>query len=350
MLTKNIIEKNENVILLPLKKTVPKFKFKAPQNDGEKAVQAFLQGKTGTFGRYVATKNALVYRAYISQRESESSWSRRVDASRKEVAQDIIALRIDKPTEVLFIGNSSVLPLLGRKVAFGHEVLNRTETEIQRYISSFIPMVPFSVFKEAKLNLFKMTILERGKPSQVTRRVQTGWDYKTDKPKMREETVHFTGASLFKVEDKTFLFDIDQREIKHKIFNPFLVQLVHDVATIKEAYQSLKPIQVIEAEKNGLKVLRQGEWFFIPVDGQFEAEKERNSWSNKLEYKRFTLQAGPNRPNHVNRGLTLPNGDVLVTGTVKHSGREHAALLLKQWYKAVPNTSTRSFTITGDVD
>ena len=44
------------------------------------------------------------------------------------------------------------------------------------------------------------------------------------------------------------------------------------------------------------------------------------------------------------------NKSHLVSGYVEHSGREHAKLVLKGWFKAIPNTSTRSFTITGDVD
>jgi hypothetical protein len=35
---------------------------------------------------------------------------------------------------------------------------------------------------------------------------------------------------------------------------------------------------------------------------------------------------------------------------VSHSGREHAYLRLKGWWMAVPNTSVKNFTVTGDVD
>ena len=84
--------------------------------------------------------------------------------------------------------------------------------------------------------------------------------------------------------------------------------------------------------------------------------------------RRVTLQAGPNRPNYA-MGISLDHDQAVrghgvlddwqevrdravsyVTGKVEHSGREHAPLILKGWYRAVPNTATESFTITGDID
>jgi hypothetical protein len=43
-------------------------------------------------------------------------------------------------------------------------------------------------------------------------------------------------------------------------------------------------------------------------------------------------------------------GKKYVTGKVKHTGREHKDLILEGYYEVYPNTSVRSFTITGDID
>lgn len=279
------------------------------------------------------------------------------------------------------VGNSSVLPLIGRKIAYGHVNHNRSVTPIQTALSRKHLMIPFTVFEQADLDITKFEVIERGSEETVEVEIEEWNHYRGEKTK-RIEKRHFTGATLFKVDGKTYLFDIDRREIKHKIFNPFLVQLTKSAKTIAEAYEILKPEDVKRAEKAGLKVLRQGEWFFIPAP-KFSPPKLNETekllaviggsrWGTEQSIKRvfqkdaknlekkaqaafeksvkpIQLRAGQNRPNSVETGIVL-NGETFVTGTIEHDGREHAPLKLTGWYQAVPNTSTRSFTITGDVD
>lgn len=332
---------DENIFesLKPL--TLPKFKLSKPQDDIDKGINAFLTGQTGKFGKYVAVKNALVYRTILTSR----------NGTEQELGQNIIALRIERNGQTLFIGNSSVLPLIGRSVSFGRESLNRSVSEVQTRLSRHIQMIPFSVFVEANLDLTKINILDRG-PEKTVTRIETKYDAKKREDVKIDVDVHFTGASLFEVQGRLFLFDIDQREIKHKIFNAFLVELTTPSKTIADAYQSLKPQAVIDAEKAGLEVKRQGEWFFIPVKGEFEAVTHRPQWGNdkgKTVPMPLDLRAGQNRPNKVTMHAIV-KGETLVSGRCEHSGREHATLMLKGWFKAVPNTSVQSFTLTGDVD
>jgi len=299
-----------------------------------------------------------------------------------------IARKIKVDGIQVVLGNSSILPLVGRTVAYGNESLNRSETLIQRKLAVKATMVPFSVFEQAKLDLNKYRVIERG-PEEKAKKTEQIYNYKEGKKENKVTEVHFTGASLFEVEGQQFLFDIDRREQQHGIFNPFLVKLPRKVKTIAEAYQSLKPKAVVDAEKKGLKVLRQGEWFFIPSKGPKQTKlTERQKltamaatvgrWATRATRatrdlkqafgakfvnnvvkmgkeiseslpRALSLQAGQNRPNTVQTGLK--QGDTTyVTGKVSHSGREHADLILKGWYVAVPNTSTKSFTITGDID
>lgn len=326
-----------------------------------KALHAFLNTdeKKRQFGHYFVDGHELYYRSVCT------------DRGQAELRENIIAKKISGGKDI--IGNSSVLPLIGRRSAWGNEVENRGETEIQRRLSPLVTMIPFSVFIEAKLDLDSFKIIVRGPEEKVTRLRNTGkWD-KDNKPIIVEETVHFTGASVFSVSGKTFLFDIDRRELKHKIFNAFLVELPKPVKTIAEAYDILKPQAVKDAEAAGVEVKRQGEWFFIPVDavtskkldriaGELPKPTDRDRWGRTEDnLYRMDLRAGNNRPN-TGKGMRLDAQDNVVTGrdeknatayftgAVEHSGREHAKLILKGWYTAVPNTATRSFTITGDVD
>lgn len=385
------------------------FKFKKPKDEIDRAIQAFLTGATeGNWGKYWIHGDMLLYKLAVTDKisilrhqygvsdknETEQTiatiehllnrvklneidlvshgvvqlteylaklkTNERIDTfdrirsvKFRVVKANLIAKRIDALT---YVGNSSVLPLIGRRVDFGNESLNREQTEVQRRLSLLIPMIPYTVFHEAGLDLNKYKLLDRGTEEQVTRLIDK-YDSKTKKNVKVPETVHFTGTSLFDVDGHTYLFDIDRREIKEGVFNPFLAEIPTKVKTITEAYEALKPKEVKDAEDaeaKGLKVLRQGEWFFIPVKGSYEPdvnprfdtnEPENPAWNRK--HTTGVLRAGENRPNEVTLFNSQHN---LFSGTVTHSGREHAPLELKGWYSAIPNTATKSFTITGDVD
>lgn len=312
----------------------PQFKFKGqPKDDIDKAIRCFLTGNVGKFGNYAVVPNALVYRVIV-----ETSGVFKLE-------QNVIAIK----TNSLFIGNSSILPLIGRKVSFGNERLNSAVTKVQTKLSEHILMLPFNVFTEAGLNLNNVTIIDKGPEEIVVRTEIDKFDSKTGESLYKDVKIHFTGASLFRVDGKVFLFDIDRVEIKNKIFNPFLVELVNtEVKTIDAAYLSLKPQEVLDAEAKGLKVLRQGEWFFIPTTLDLTPRKGKD-WNGKIVNERLILKVGYNRPN-TSEKYSESKGVKYVSGKIEHTGREHKDLVLKGWYKPVPNTSTRSFTITGDVD
>jgi hypothetical protein len=116
---------------------------------------------------------------------------------------------------------------------------------------------------------------------QVYRDVK-GWKYTFINKKLLEER-HFVGAMLLRVGRKYFLFDIDRREVEHYRFNPFLTQLPSKAESIAEAYEMLKPKQVVSALKKGLKVQRQGEWFFIPTSKPPAIPKMPKALAQKLK-------------------------------------------------------------------
>jgi hypothetical protein len=317
-------------------------------------------------------------------------------------SKNVIATRLPNGT---LLGNASILELIGRYNAWGVDISNRNQSLIQRLMENdpdFI-MLPFSVFIQAGLNVDTLEMVENGGEETVLRAIPNPQYNSYRKMEMEEkgipekidETVHFTGAKLFTLskdnaEKFYFIFDIDREEIKHKIFNPFLVKLPQPVKTIAEAYEVLEPVAVKTAKALGKQVERQGEWFFIPSENPplpelSEKEKELKEYSalinniyrgtekakvknllikaygsNVLEelanvektdvdVKRTVLKAGPNRPNYAEKGITI-EGISYVSGKVSHAGREHRDINLKNWYIATPNTAVESFTITGDID
>lgn len=261
---------------------------------------------------------------------------------------EVIAIKIKNAG---FLGNSSASDIQEKE---------NNQTATQSVMSSLaMPMIPFKVFTDAKMNISEFKLIEQGAEETIKRKAinpaYTRWQNLGRKrnetkapPEYITESVHFIGASLFKVANKYFLFDLDRVELVHKIFNPFMSEIPKACKTIAEAYESLIPDEVKKAKSKGLKVIRQGEWFLIPVKGNFKPDltpKDDREWLPK--YRPMTLQAGPNRPNQSEFGVQAKN---LCKGKFSHSGREHKTIVLKNWHKAVPNTAIGSFTISGDID
>jgi len=232
----------------------------------------------------------------------------------------------------------------------------------------------------------------------LTERWQNGKQIKKD------ENRHYVGACILEVDTNYFLFDIDREELKHKILNPFVVKLPRPAESVEEAYLALKPAKVLMAEMEGTPVVRQGEWFFLKrheelpelatpseelkkvagsppdakkmgatsveryykqgdsygysfSDSKLEKafEQKGKEWEKASEELRGyspqegELRQGNNRPNRVELFIRF-NGEVLVSGKVQHTGREHRDLMLKGWWEAVPNTAVESWQVSGDVD
>ena len=395
-----------NILLLKLKLEVKRMYTEQYRvwNDEKKlneALDNFLleTPKKKRWGNFKIIGGKETPRELIYQTVSTDSYS----PEKKETLTDVIATTLPSGK---VLGNASILPLIGRTVSYGNECLNRSVTKIQTLMEQRkeFESIPFSVFKEAKLDLSTYTELDSTGEETVTRKVQNpkwrSWGDNKNIPQFIEETVHFMGARLFSVDFSTnilgdkkikFLFDIDRKEIDNKIFNPFLVQVPENgtpITSINQAYDCLMPDEVKEAIANGKHVKRQGEWFFIPTEinplsdiAELTEEqrkeyalalaiKNQGRWNNELtemlgedltekyknignipesSVKRMQLKAGKNRPNHAEKGINT-GGKSYVKGKVEHSGREHADIVLEGWHIALPNTAIDSFTITGDID
>lgn len=215
-------------------------------------------------------------------------------------------------------------------------------------------LLPLNVFEAAQLNLAETEIVERGPEEKINGR-------------------HFAGAMLLKNKENYFLFDVDRNEVKHGIFNAFLSKLPRACSSIVDAYDSLKPEAVKQAELAGIEVKRQGEWFLIKRPDKFETCSPLNNWQGttgtfKGEQIRVTLgevRQGNSRPNRVH--LIKYGSENIGLGEISHTGREHKTLdlgkttfrkegdTMNQWsrydtWTIIPNNSVGNFTIEGNVD
>lgn len=348
-------------------------------NNFKKVLEAFKQGEPLSASRdssstYVSTGELLLIRQF--QQEY------RYNSQGKNLKAYVLGLK----TKTEVIGNSSIVSLEKENGRSNDSVLDE-----QLIMSESVTMVPFSVLKEAGLSLYTFKEVARGSEETLMRKferlmTQVAYDKLDQKlviscEDLTEESIyyradssmkfnveyyepqHFTGPRLFqctneKKEVSTYLLDVDRNELPHGLINPFLVKLSDSTVTsIQEAYESLKPSVVLEAEERSMKVLRQGEWFFIEttvdqsfldktLEKQAEERKQSNRWSDG---KRGELRAGRNRPNTVEFFVEL-NGSYFIKGNVSHTGREHKDINLNSWYQALPNTATESWTISGNID
>ena len=277
--------------------------------------------------------------------------------------------------------NSQVLHLSNFENSFlGSESMIQNEV---KKLASY--SIPFNVLEAASLKISETKILEQG--PEETFEIKVPKKYGGTEMQSR----HFTGALLLENSGRKFLMDLDRIEIAHKLFNVFFVEVSSSVTSIAEAYESMKPDEVKQAEANGIEVRRQGEWFFvatdktitIDVESQLETyqRREDDEGANLAYIASGQVSHGKGRPNDLykpfNFGADL---DSLVCGVVTHRGREHAPLSLDQidedghivkiqendmsryrrnqsiktctlrLWKLVPNTTVSNFTIQGDVD
>src|SRR5216684_1353412 len=95
-----------------------------------------------------------------------------------------------------------------------------------------------------------------------------GWkqvEVKDKNGRITKRTIHTLGDSVLRVKDRFYLSGVDETGKGSGMY--FFAELATKQAppTLEEAYNTLKPKTVREAEGRGLNVLRQGEWFAIPA-------------------------------------------------------------------------------------
>jgi hypothetical protein len=250
---------------------------------------------------------------------------------------NLIALKQVIGGSVVYFGNMETLPLVGRTVSYGHVSENNNETDIQKEMKRrSYTMLPLSQFEDADFTTYK---------------------------DLQKKSAH-----LFEIEGQCYLHDMDQREVKYNRKRRFIVTLPKMVTAIDEAYQSLKPSEVVDAELSGKRVERIGRAFLIETDAPdipkldlasvtlVLAETSRldnqiikrltgldlvgdsYSYFNNPDVKSIlekvpqTMQFTVGHQIEVETAITL-NDVHYCTGYVHAEGREE--LILRKWYKLV---------------
>lgn len=93
---------------------------------------------------------------------------------------------------------------------------------------------------------------------------------------------------------------------------------------VAEALEYLKPVEVKRAEEKGLKTVRQGDWYFVPVARHITGEV-------------VTFLSLDD--DHVADQAIHLRTVIYVRGWIKHD--EHKSVLLTAWHKAIRNKALR---------
>lgn len=341
----------------------------------------------------------LIYTAFQRVYSHDISSTRKILEGEEE-----IAIRLE--TGVV-LSNADRLSLCGSHMAFGqrHKSGMRKAPAQEVLENAGTLPIPFTVFKDAELDISQTRIIEKAPEETLVTRARI-YNDKTAEAHDVKERRHFVGACLFTVGKDYWLFDVDREDLKDFRFNPFIVRLSSQVASIEEAYLSLKPEEVISAEHEGLEIIRMGEWFFIkrhdslpdlpqppaelisaaqnpPDAGEMggiivpdkyepgskygrsygfpdkELEKKYDqaiaNWENArrrlTEYSphKGKLRAGGHRAHDVEKFVS-GNGITLVSGKVTHPAGDHRELELVGWWEPIPNKGAQSWTIRGEID
>ena len=184
-----------------------------------------------------------------------------------------------------------------------------------------------------------------------------------DDPTYTSGCWHVLGAALIRRADQDFLCSLDEGQY-------FVAQLPHAVNTIDQAFNALKPNDVRRAERQGVPVLRQGEWFFIPtgLDHAGFAQRVGLTKTKLLDLAKIVPLPQRQRPNqdvdtrsrnkHCCRQFFVVGEGIYTYGQVYHRNgwnnrvtNEHRTLKLgDQWHKVCLNTEVASWTVGGRFD
>lgn len=141
-----------------------------------------------------------------------------------------------------------------------------------------------------------------------------------------EERVTFTKPTMI-----TYLAGMDETHL-------FIAAMPNHsrVNSIREAHQILMPIEVSEARKQGLKVKRQGEWFFIPITSKDEVEITDLMKIEPIA-KNFILDKLNWRSKSHTVQYRIGN---FVKGNIWHP--DHHVLHLNEWHKFIRNAENHA--------
>src|SRR5882724_2303470 len=169
--------------------------------------------------------------------------------------------------------------------------------------------------------------------------------------RITERQIHTLGDSVLRVKDHFYLSGVDETGKGNGMY--FFAELVTKQApsTLAEAYKTLKPKVVRQAEGLELNVLRQGEWFAIPA--QVRTLELMRDVERGIAAHRQRHVLGKDGHHELEEAVLYKAGErkgqVYARGVLRHTQDEHEDLDLGtvRWYLIVHNVVGASYTLSG---
>jgi hypothetical protein len=156
--------------------------------------------------------------------------------------------------------------------------------------------------------------------------------------------VHTLGNSVIRVRGREFVSAVDETGIGRGMY--FFTQLPGRKApsSVEEALDMLKPPLVRDAEKEGLEVRRQGEWFAVPV--RIGTRHLMRDVRGGLAVHRRDHVLGREGHHRLTHAVIYKHGshkgEVFARGTMRHTRGEHRILALPGWFRIVRGVQSLS--------
>ena len=202
-------------------------------------------------------------------------------------------------------------------------------------------LVPFSIFNRALIYYNEIELIDK-EDARYDERTYT--DKNGERKTVSERRPE---ACVLRYRDRTFLSSMDGQ-------NYFMTELPEHVDTVARAFECLVPDEI-----EGRETLRQGEWFFCPVDADVKVKVRKiekgagketvRRWDGvDIQVKKvFRLLVNRNsEPHHYATEYGDMGGREVVRGTVRHSEGDHPMLRLgngKGWYVAYESKHVQSW-------
>lgn len=171
------------------------------------------------------------------------------------------------------------------------------------------------------------------------------------KPDGTEATryVHTLGDTVIQLRDHYYVSAVDETGVGRGLY--FFTELAtrRQPHSLSDALGLLKPAVVQEAERAGLEVRRQGEWFAIPDSATTRElmRDVREGWAT-FRSRHVLGRDGHHRLTEVVTYEHGPKkGRVYARGTMRHTRGEHRMLSLPGWYRIVHSVQGQSYSLSG---
>src|SRR5216683_696374 len=215
---------------------------------------------------------------------------------------------------------------------------------IERAMAALNHRVPISFLSELK-EMVSSTIPSSGERWRSV-------EYMKPDGTVAHRSVHTLGDSVIRVGNHDFVSAVDETGVGRGIY--FFTQLPSrkTPSSLQEALDMLKPPFVRNAEKEGLEVRRQGEWFAVPVrtrTRQLMRDVRRGVAVHGQDH--VLGRDGHHRLKHsVIYKYGPKKGQVFARGSMRHTRGEHRMLALPEWSRIVHSVQGRSYSLSGNFD